>query len=89
MYKKILILIMFIGIILIVINLSKAEKTCPQNKIIYRYIPRTLDEEYDSPAHVTDIFKVMFSQSDPWINSITDEMLQKRENINQYFISQY
>jgi len=80
---------LFIGIMFIVIDLVRTEKECPQNKIVYRFIPRTLDEELDSPAFVTDIFKTMFSQPSPWINSIDNMMLRKREDTNQFFISQF
>jgi len=89
MYRNILVIILFIGILFIVIDLVRTETVCPQNKIIYRYIPRTLDEELDSPAFVTDVFKTMFSQPSPWIKSIDNMMLRKREDINQFFISQF
>lgn len=89
MYRNVLIILLFIGIMFVVIDLVKTEKECPQNKIIYRYIPRTLDEELDSPAYVTDIFRTMFSQPSPWINDIDNMMLRKREDINQFFISQF
>ena len=88
MIKNILILFMFVGVLFITINLVKTEQTCPQNKIIYRYIPRTLDEEQESPAYSTDIFRTMFSQPSPWINSIDNMVIKKRENINQFFINQ-
>lgn len=89
MIKNILILCIFIGILFITIDLVKTEQRCPQNKVIYRYIPRTLDEEQESPAQPTDIFRTMFSQPSPWINSIDNMSIKKRENINQYFINQY
>jgi len=89
MYKTILIIIIFIGILFVVIDLVRTEKECPPNKIIYRYIPRTLDEELESPAYVTDIFRTMFSQPDPWIRSIDNMILRKREDVNQFFISQF
>jgi len=89
MIKNILILFIFMGILFITIDLVKTEQKCPQNKVIYRYIPRTLDEEQESPAYVTDIFRTMFSQPSPWINSIDNMMLRKRENINQFFINQF
>lgn len=88
MYKHILILIIFIGLIFVIIDLVKTEHVCPPNRIIYRYIPRTLDEEIESPAFVSDIFKTMFTQPSPWIRSIDNMMLQKREDINQFFITQ-
>jgi hypothetical protein len=89
MYKNILIIILFLGIIFVIIDLVKTEKECPQNKIIYRYIPRTLDEELDSPAYVTDIFNTMFTQPSPWIKGIDNMTLRKREDVNKYFISQF
>ena len=89
MIKNILILFIFIGILFITIDIVKTDKKCPQNKVIYRYIPRTLDEEQESPAYATDIFRTMFSQPSPWINSIDNMMLKKRENINTFFINQY
>lgn len=89
MFKNILIILIFIGIIFIIVDLVKTEKVCPQNKIIYRFIPRTLDEELESPAYVTDVFRTMFSQPSPWINSIDNMLLRKREDINQFFVSQF
>jgi len=89
MYKNILVLFIFIGIIFVVIDLVKTERVCPQNKVIYRFIPRTYDEESESPAFVTDIFKTMFSQPSPWINNVDNMLLRKREDINQFFISQF
>jgi hypothetical protein len=89
MIKNILILFIFVGILFITVDIVKTEKECPQNKVIYRYIPRTLDEEQESPAFATDIFRTMFSQPSPWINSIDNMMLRKREDINQFFINQF
>ncbi|AYV77432.1 MAG: hypothetical protein Dasosvirus2_28 [Dasosvirus sp.] len=88
MYANVLILIIFIGIIFITINLVRTDQTCPPNKIIYRYIPRTLDEETQSPAYASDIFKSMFMEPSPWINSVDSMILRKREDINEFFISQ-
>lgn len=89
MYKNIIILLLFIGIICVVINLTKDEKECPKDRIIYRFIPRSLDEELDSPRQATDIYRTMFLQPDPWIKSIDNIVLRKREDINQFFISQF
>lgn len=88
MIKNIIIIIIFLGILFIVIDIVKTNKECPKNKIIYRYIPRTFDEEMNAPSFATDVYKVMFSQPDPWIYSIDNMILNKREDINQFFISQ-
>ncbi len=47
-----------------------------------------MDEENESPAYASDVFRTMFSQPSPWINSIDNMMLKKREDINSFFISQ-
>lgn len=89
MIKHILILLIFIGIVFVVVDLARTEKECPRNQVIYRFIPRTLDEELEAPAFATDVYRTMFSQPSPWIRSIDNMMLQKREDINQFFISQF
>jgi hypothetical protein len=89
MIKNILILILFVGIVFVVVDLVKTEKKCPQNQVIYRFIPRTLDEELEAPAFATDVFRTMFTQPSPWIKSMDNMMLAKREDINQFFISQF
>lgn len=87
--KIVLIMLIFVGILFVAIDLARTEKQCPPNQIIYRFIPRTLDEELEAPAFATDVFRTMFSQPSPWIKSIDNMMLQKREDINQFFISQF
>ena len=90
MISKISILIIiFIGILLITINVVKYEQTCPKNKIEYRYIPRTFEEESLEPAYGSDIFKSMFSQQSPWIFSVQNFDRKKQEEINKFFINQY
>ena len=88
MYRTILLIIIFISIISITISITKEETKCPANQIIYRYIPRTLDEEMDDPAYASDVFRVMFTQPSPWINNVDNDMDRKKEAVNKYFISQ-
>lgn len=79
---------MFIGIVFIIIELVRTQQKCPKQEIIYRYIPRSFDEEQLEPVYVTDIFKTMFTQETPWIGNVNDLDTRKREAINQYFVSQ-
>jgi len=88
MYKTLLIIFIFIAILSITISITRTETKCEPNQIIYRYIPRTLEEEMDDPAYISDIFKVMFTQPSPWINNIDNDMDRKKEQVNKYFISQ-
>ncbi len=80
---------LIIGIILIIIyyNSSNIIGNC-EPQIIYKYIPRTLEEEETQPIYVSQIFKTMFTQPSVWINSIQDDYFRKQEDINKYFISQ-
>lgn len=88
MYKGILILLLFIGIILITIELVKTNENPQKEKIVYRYIPRTLEEEMSEPVYPSDIFNAMFTQPSTWIGETTDLDTRKRESINRFFISQ-
>lgn len=87
-YRGILILALFIGIILIVIEVTKTAATCPLQKTIYRYIPRTFEEEQNEQAYVTDIFYTMFSEPTPWVLSIDNLDRRQQEAVEKYFISQ-
>nr|QBK88970.1 MAG: hypothetical protein LCMiAC02_00630 [Mimivirus LCMiAC02] len=62
----ILLLLLFIGTIFIVINITKIKtqrqtqlsQTSP--KVIYKYIPRTFEEEQEDPIPVSDVFETLF-----------------------------
>lgn len=88
--KGFFIIIFIIGIILLTIYfMSKAEisQKCEQ-KIIYKYLPRTLEEEETEPIYVTQIFKTMFTQPSVWIDSTYQDTIRRTEQINKYFITQ-
>jgi hypothetical protein len=83
-----IIFLLTIGIVFIIIEITKDTTKCPGEKVIYKYIPRTLEEEQLNPVYVTDIFKTMFSQPSTWIGEVNDLDTRKREQVNKYFISQ-
>lgn len=68
--------------------MAHVEKECPRQKIIYRYVPRTFDEEQQDPAYPSDIFKAMFTQPSAWNNGVNDFEKRRNLSINKYFISQ-
>lgn len=80
---------LIIGIVLLVVYFitMKAVSNVEQ-KIVYRYIPRTLEEEMESPVYISEIFRTMFSQPSTWIDSTDEDAIRRTENINKYFISQ-
>ena len=88
MNRIILLTMFFIGVLIIIIAIMKENKYCPKERIVYKYIPRSFENEQNNEVSVTDIFNVMFSQPSPWIASINDVDFRKQEEINRYFLSQ-
>lgn len=83
LYREAILLIIFIGILLVTIDLSKENTKCQKQKIIYKYIPRTLEEEEESPIYVSDIFGTMFSQPSPWVGGMENKYIKKDVVISQ------
>ena len=85
-----MIIIFIIGIVFLTIYfISTSEINKCNQKIIYKYIPRTLEEEETEPIFVSQIFSPMFTQPSVWIDSIYEDDKRKTETLNKYFISQY
>lgn len=90
MYKAIILVLVFVGILFITVSIARVPNNPPEQnqKIIYKYIPRSFEEEQLDPVYVSEIFETMFSQPSPWLVSIREYDQRKQEKINQYFISQ-
>jgi hypothetical protein len=88
MFNNILIILMIVGLVCAVVSLTKELSTQPEQIIEYKYIPRTFQEEQDNPVYVSDIFKDMFDKPSPWVASINNIDYQKKQEINNFFISQ-
>ena len=88
--KGFMIILFVIGIIFLTIYfMSKNELSQCDKKIVYKYIPRTLEEEETEPIYVSQILAPMFTQPSVWIDSIYEDDKRKTENLNKYFISQF
>lgn len=87
-FLTLLILCTMGGIICITINLTKRNAYVPKTKIIYRYIPKTFEDEQANQPFVSDIFKSMFTEQTPWLMSVTNYDSNKQEAVNKYYISQ-
>jgi hypothetical protein len=90
-YKKALIILICVGVVCLVLGISSKSGKDPKTEIVYRYIPRTFDEEQEEPVFVTDIFKTMFSQPGVWEAGLgaREEDQRKVEDINKFFVSQF
>jgi len=90
MYKAIILIFVFIGILFVTIEVVRVHaglnKTDP--KIEYRYIPRTPEDEMLQPIYVSEIFSSLFAHPSAWILSVRDYDMRKQEKVNAYFVSQ-
>lgn len=90
MFKALIILAIFTGILFIVIDVIKIKAGLVEQKpkIVYRFIPRTFEEEQLYPVYPSEIFETLFSQPSPWLVTTREYDRRKQEDINKYFISQ-
>ena len=93
MYKIFTLMLLILGISLITASISKsiAEKNSivSNERIIYRYIPRSLVEEEEDPVYVSEIFSTMFSQPSTWLKGMNDLDTKKIEASNKYLTSAF
>lgn len=88
--KGFMIIIFIIGIILLTVYfMGKSEVAKCEKKIVYKYLPRTLEEEETEPIFVSQIFAPMFTQPSVWIDSIYEDDKRKTQLLNKYFVSQF
>ena len=70
--RSIIMFLLFLAFIMIIIDVTKMNCKCPPNKIEYRYIPRSFEDEQDNIVPIKTIFRKMFDSPSPWINSFTE-----------------
>jgi hypothetical protein len=88
-YYKVVLFLLFTGVILAVFDLARIFKSCPKNKVVYRYIPRTFEQEQDEPISVSVVFRDLFNESSPWVAGFTGKSARREPgNQNLMFISQ-
>jgi len=85
MAKTLLSFFIIIGIFFILFDYIINNRT----RVIYKYIPRSFDEEQENPAYVSDIFRTMFTQPGTWNYGLVDYENRDAESPNIYNISQF
>ncbi len=82
--RLLIVLILLIACMFIIIDVTKMYYKCPPNKIEYRYIPRSFNDEQDDPVSIKSIYGIMFDRPSPWVNSFTDtsNLRSNRDNSN-------
>ena len=86
--QTIMLILLFIGILLITIDVTISYHEITNQKIVYRYIPRDLNQNMDNPVPVSEIFEKMFTQPSPWMAGLNSGDSRKVDKINKYFLSQ-
>ena len=63
--------IFMIGVIMITMGYmdNKLQKKIQENKIEYRFVPKTLYDEQHEPSNISRIYSDMFSNEDPIFDS--------------------
>lgn len=84
MFRFIAIVLIFLSIIMITYAVVQSNKKCENKTIEYRYLPRTLEEEQSQPVYVSDIFKTMFNEPSPWVNSVKNQAKMEKTFVSQY-----
>jgi hypothetical protein len=87
--KSIGVIILLVGFLILYIDqyYRYRDREKPKEKIIYRYLPKSYQDELNEPVFPSDVFETMFSRPDPWILSLNDLDKRKAEKINKYFVS--
>jgi hypothetical protein len=81
--RSLIVMLLLLAFIMIVIDVTKMNYKCPTNKIEYRYIPRSFEDEQDNIIPIKQIFGKMFDNPSPWINSFTESPLVENSNVRQ------
>jgi len=78
--KSIILFLFVVGLVMTVSGYHKQNQTCPPPKVVYKYIPKTFEEEQNNPVKVSQIFADMFEEPTPWHNSLSDAVIRKQQS---------
>ena len=70
-FRFIVLILFIIGILFIVVEVTKSYNECPATEIQYRYIPRSFKDEQSEPIAINDLYGKMFDEPSPWVGSFT------------------
>lgn len=84
MFTRLILVVMFIvGLCMIIVELVKESHRCNPTKVVYRYIPRSFNQQYDGEVPVSEIFHKMFQQPSPWLSGRGEYDRRKQERVNK------
>ena len=65
-FKKIIILLLLIGLVMIFVGYYQIKDLTNYPQVIYKYIPKSYYDEMFIQAPITSVFGKMFNNSSPW-----------------------
>lgn len=86
--KILAIVLILLGLLSIMMSmLNNNSYQCPSSmpKVIYKYIPRSFEDDQFESMNVSDIFRTMFEKPDVWMLGIDALDVNKNEAVNKYF----
>ena len=89
MYKNIIVLLIFFGILLMTISITKNLNNHNEKEIVYKYIEKPQTSLNSFTEFPSDIFDSMFEESSPWVQSINELDDKQLDLIKKYHVSQY
>jgi len=89
MYKNIIVLLIFFGILLMTISITKNLNNNNEKEIVYKYIEKPQTSLNSFTEFPSDIFDSMFEESSPWVQSINELDDKQLDLIKKYHVSQY
>ena len=69
--KSIVLLLAIVGLVMLGVGYVKSNLQCPPNRIEYRYVEKTFDQDQNTPAPILSISGInsMFEDDTPWIQN--------------------
>ena len=68
--NSIITLFLIIGIIFIATGYIKTHQQCAPPTVEFRYVPKTFEEEQDTPVPILSMFNKMFADTSPWEKAV-------------------
>lgn len=79
-FNNIILFCVILGLLFIAFGLGQNYKKCPEQPVLYKYIPRDFNLDSNYPDLISVTFKDMFEKSEPYIVQIGNDNLRKIKN---------
>jgi hypothetical protein len=70
-------IIFILGVILITMGFTRMYFKKDNSQVIYKYIPRSFQEDQENPPPLSDLFGDMFEKAEPWNGDFYDEKVKE------------